>query len=51
MGFVSDVKKALGIGEGGKAKQINKATIGNPGGVKKTKLKPLSSKVPTTLRG
>jgi hypothetical protein len=63
MGIVSDVKKALGIGGGGRAAQINAATdnavngvptegatIGNPTG-KKKKLKPTSSKIPTTLRG
>ena len=50
MGFVSDVKKALGIGSGGRAAQINAATqnaedgietegatIGNPAGKKKKK--------------
>ena len=64
MGFISDVKKALGMDGGGRAKQINAATsaaeagvttegatMGNPTGRKKKKLMPQSSKIPTTLRG
>jgi hypothetical protein len=57
MGFISDVKKALGMDGGGRAKQINAATsaaeagVTTEGATKKKKLMPQSSKVPTTLRG
>jgi hypothetical protein len=59
MGFISDVKKALGIGGNDRAANINRATdaavdgtttedatLGNPSGTpKKKKLKPVSSRV------
>jgi len=67
MGIISDIKKALGIGgASGRQKRIDTfisnaekgvntpgATLGNPAPTprKKKKLKPVSSRTPSTLRG